>query len=231
MNARSGANSKRSGGDADGPGGASDSLSRVAYKAILKLIVDGALKPNQVIQEAKLAVDLGLSRTPVREAIGKLEGEGFVVRSGRTVMVQELTLTDYFEILHMRRLTECEAAGLAAAAGEAHKAELLALREEVELLDAASSVQDHWTVDAKIHHWIGQASGSRLLAQTISELRRRTLLFGLGRLPSRLMNGRTEHLALLDALIAGDAGEARAAMLRHLENMRAEVLRSLDPLP
>jgi DNA-binding GntR family transcriptional regulator len=205
-----------------------DSFARLAYQAVLKQIMDGELKPNQVVQEAKLAIDLGFSRTPVREAIGKLEGEGFVVRNGRTVTVQELTAADYFEILHMRRLIECEAAGLAAEPGRIDEAELRALRQEVESLDASAGVEEHWTLDGKIHNMIAQAAGSRLLAQTVADLRRRSLLFGLGRLPGRLRNGKTEHLALIDALLAGNAAEAREVMWGHLENMRAEVLRSLD---
>ena len=88
-------------------------MSRIACRALFGEILNGTLRPNEVIQEAKLAVDLGLSRTPIREAIGRLEGEGFVVRNGRTVLAQDLTLTAYLEIIHVRRLLECEVAGLA----------------------------------------------------------------------------------------------------------------------
>jgi DNA-binding GntR family transcriptional regulator len=207
-----------------------DSLSRLAYRAILKQIMDGELKPNHVVQEAKLATDLGFSRTPIREAIGRLEGEGYVVRKGRTVMVQELTISDYFEILHMRRLVECEAASLAAASGRINKAELVALRDQVETLANDAGVEDHWLLDCRLHDFIARASGSRLLAQTVTELRRRTLLFGLGRLPGRLTNGQAEHLALIDALLAGDPTVARDAMAKHLENMRSEVVRSFERL-
>lgn len=204
------------------------SLAQVAYQGILKQIMDGVLRPNQVVQEVKLAQDLGLSRTPVREAIGKLEGEGFVVRNGRQVMVQELTLSDYFEIVHMRRLVECEAAALAAESEYLTEADLNALRDEVQALDPQAGVEAHWTLDGKIHNLIAKASGSRLIAQTVADLRRRTLLFGLGRLPGRLNNGQAEHIAIIDALIERDAAKARAAMSQHLENMRSEVMRSLD---
>lgn len=212
----------------DRPSPEADSLSRLAYRAVLKQIMDGELKPNEVVQEAKLALDLGFSRTPVREAIGKLEGEGFVVRNGRTVTVQELTVADYFEILHMRRIIECEAAGLAAEPGRIDESKLRALRHDVETLEASAGVEEHWTLDGKIHSMIAEATGSRLLAQTVADLRRRSLLFGIGRRPGRLRNGQTEHLALIDAILAGDAAEAKAVMWRHLENMRTEVLRSLD---
>lgn len=204
-----------------------ESLSRLAYRAVLGQILDGTLRPKAVVHEGKLATNLGLSRTPMREAIGKLEGEGFLVRSGRTVMVQELTLPDYLEILHMRRLLECEAAGLAAEPGRVAEAELRALRHQVEITDDSAGAEAHWTLDNRIHDLVARASGSRLLAQTVSDLRRRSLLFGLDRLPDRLRNGRFEHLAILDAIIAGDRVEAAAAMRRHLDGTREEVLRGL----
>lgn len=201
-----------------------ESLAQRAYRAVLSKIMDGTLRAREVVQEGKLASDLGLSRTPVREAVGKLEGEGFLVRNGRVVMVQELTLTDYLEILHMRRLLECEAAALAAEAGRIAEADLRALRQQIESLDDAAGAEAHWNLDTKIHNMIAGASGSRILAQTVSDLRQRTLLFGLDRLPGRLRNGRVEHLAIVDAILAGDRTGAAAAMRQHLDNTRAEVL-------
>jgi DNA-binding FadR family transcriptional regulator len=128
----------------------------------------------------------------------------------------------------MRRLIECEAAGLAATSGRIPEAELRALRQEVEAIDPNAGVEGHWALDARIHSMIAEAAGSRLLGQTLADLRRRSVLFGLGRLPGRLSNGKAEHLAIIDAVLAGDQDEAKAAMWRHLENMRTEVLRSLE---
>lgn len=212
----------------EGSGERGPSLARVVYQAVLNQILDGTLSPKAVVHEGKLATMLGLSRTPVREAIGKLEGEGFLVRNGRTVMVQELTLADYLEILHMRRLIETEAAGLAAEQGRMSQAELLDLRARIDALDESAGAAAHWVLDTELHDTIARASGSRLLAQTVADLRRRTLLFGLDRLPGRLRNGRTEHLAIVDAIIAGDRAEASAAMRRHLDGTRDEVLRGLS---
>jgi DNA-binding GntR family transcriptional regulator len=212
----------------EGSGERGQSLARVVYQAVLNQILDGTLSPKSVVHEGKLATMLGLSRTPVREAIGKLEGEGFLVRNGRTVMVQELTLADYLEILHMRRLLEAEAAGLAAEQGRMSQADLLDLRARIDALDESAGAAAHWVLDTELHDTIARASGSRLLAQTVADLRRRTLLFGLDRLPGRLRNGRTEHLAIVDAIIAGDRAEASAAMRRHLDGTRDEVLRGLN---
>lgn len=203
------------------------SLAQQVYRAVLNQILDGTLSPKSVVHEGKLATMLGLSRTPVREAIGKLEGEGFLVRNGRTVMVQELTLSDYLEILHMRRLLECEAAGLAADQGRIAESELRRVRAEIEAIDESAGAEAHWLLDSTLHDLIARASGSRLLAQSVADLRQRTLLFGLDRLPGRLRNGRTEHLAIIDAILAGDRVEASAAMRRHLDSTRTEVLRGL----
>lgn len=203
------------------------SLALQVYHVVMKQILNGTLSPKSVVHEAKLASMLGLSRTPVREAIGKLEGEGFLVRNGRTVMVQELTLSDYLEILHMRRLLECEAASLAADNGRIPDSELRALRERIEATDDDAGAEAHWELDNALHDLVARGSGSRLLAKTVAGLRRRTLLFGRDRVPARLRNGRAEHLELVDALLAHDAERASAAMRRHLDSTRAEVLRGL----
>lgn len=203
------------------------SLAQQVYQAVLNQILNGSLMPKSVVHEGKLATVLGLSRTPVREAIGKLEGEGFLVRNGRTVMVQELTLSDYLEVLHMRRLLECEAVGIAADQGRLPEPELRELRAEIEQIDESAGAEAHWQIDSRLHDMIARASGSRLLAQTVTDLRRRTLLFGLDRLPGRLRNGKTEHLAIIDAILAGDRAAATAAMRRHLDSTRNEVLRGL----
>ncbi len=206
------------------------SLSRVAYDAVLRQILTGTLRGNDVVQEGKLAADLGLSRTPMREAIGKLEGEGFLVRNGRTLMVQELTLTDYLEIVHMRRCLESEAIAIAIdSVGEPDFTEdfLQGLRDEFEALPLDAGQEAYWMIDTRLHGAILRASHSKLLHNYVLSLRQRTLLFGSDRQQARLEVGRDEHLAIIDALLARDREAAVAAMRRHLDNIRDDALRSL----
>jgi DNA-binding GntR family transcriptional regulator len=214
-------------GNAATPTGAS--LATIAYEAVIEQIMSGQLRSNDVIQEGRLASDLGLSRTPLREAMGRLEGEGLIVRSGRTLMVQGLSLTDFLEILHLRRLLEGEAVALAVRNMSQEK--LQELRDAVEALDEATITPEaHWALDDDIHISIASASNSKLLAQTVADLRRKTRLFNLKKIPSRLYPGKAEHLRILDALIKRDRDEAVEAMREHLDNAKTAILKTLQHL-
>lgn len=202
------------------------SLVQLAYGAVLAQILEGTLRGNELISEGKLATELGLSRTPVREAIGRLEGEGLIVRNGRALAVQRLTLSDYLEIHHMRKLLETESISLAV--GRIALADLKCLRAMVEEMGEDVSALDHWVLDDRIHNTIALASGSRLLAQTIADLRRRTRLFDRSRLPDRFEPGRQEHLKILDTLIAKDRAAAIEAMRTHLDGAKGAIMSGID---
>ncbi len=90
------------------------SLSERAMLAIRRMIFSGDLPGGTIIQDRKLAEQLGLSRTPVREALGRLAGEGYLRRDGRLLTVQGVSVEDVMEILATRRALEGETARLAA---------------------------------------------------------------------------------------------------------------------
>ena len=199
----------------------------VAYEAILSGIVTHRFLGGQVLQEAKLAATLNLSRTPVREALGRLEGEGLLQRDGRVLTVRSVTIKDYLEVLHLRRLLETEAATLAAGNLEAEA--LLALRARVAALTDPKAITpaDHWQLDEDIHLTIARGSGNDHLVQLIIDLRRMTRLFNLKKVPGRFFPGRDEHLELIDALLAGDAPRAAEAMRSHIDNVKKGILEAL----
>ena len=91
---------------------------------------------------------------------------------------------------------------------------------------AESARQD----DRDFHAAIAEASGNPVLATTISDLRKRTAMFRLGRLPERVDQVCDEHLAILDALASGDGEAARTAMQSHIDNVRAHLLQRLTAL-
>lgn len=196
----------------------------IAYESILSGIVTHRYAGGQVLQEARLAATLNLSRTPVREALGRLEGEGLLLRDGRVLTVRSVTIKDYLEVLQLRRLLEGEAAMLAA--GQVAEEDLVRLRGAVEGLTDPRAVtpDEHWRLDDDIHLTIAQASGNEQLARLIVDLRRKTRLFNLKKIPSRFEPGRLEHLELLDALRDGDAPRAAVAMRTHIENVKKAIL-------
>ena len=204
-------------------------LSERAHKALMGMLLSGELAPNEVVTERQIALQLGISRTPLREAVRRLEGERLLERQ-RTgaLVVRALPIEEYMHILNVRRLVEGEAARLAAGrvpVAELEKlkdriAEALSLPEEVITPEFAASDRD-------LHALIAQASGNPVLQQVIEDLRTRTAMFRFGRLPSRRATVCAEHLAIIDALIAGDAQRAQQAMHDHVDQVRLTILARL----
>lgn len=200
------------------------------YERLRDMILAGELPTGSPLQEKRMADRLGVSRTPVREAIARLASDGLVSReAGQTPAVRRLGVDEFIEILHVRRLLEVDAAGRAAGRSDPR---LTALREHL-LAFADGPPPDpeaHTAADDELHNRLACMAGSRLLAEMIADLRRRTRIFDTGRVPERLRPGALEHVAIIDAVAAGDAEAAREAMRIHIDNVRASVLHHLERL-
>jgi DNA-binding GntR family transcriptional regulator len=212
----------------DGDGSA-PRLASVAYDQILDALVAGKLPGGSIIQERLLARLLNLSRTPVREAISRLEGEGLLQRvSPRVLMVNRVTVAEVLEILALRRLLEVEAVGLAA--GKMAHAEIDALSARVEALLAARTVtaEAYHLLDDHIHEGIARAAGNRTLLSIVLDLRRKTAMFDMRRVPERFRPSCEEHLEILAAIRAGDGAAAARAIALHIDNVRQSILHRLS---
>lgn len=203
-------------------------LGNLAYEAVLDLLVSGELHPGDPIQERALASKLGFSRTPLREALHRLEGERLLERgaNGR-LFVRQVTVQEILEALHVRRLLEPDAA--ARAAGQIPKAELARLRQRVEALLEHNEPgnPEHQVLDADLHGVICKYCDNEMLANIIAEVRRKTRMFSLKRLDRRLGPVCHEHLAMISALECGDAEEAAARTAEHIDNIRTSILEKL----
>jgi len=202
-----------------------------AYSAFLDLILMRKLTLGPVLQEVRLAAILRVSRTPLREALRRLEGEGLVGRNGgRSLIVRSISVRDYIEALHVRRLLETEAAYLAAGRIDCDLIAELCERVQAMMETGAPTPGDHCTLDDDIHGAIAEACGNDLLAANVQTLRRKTHLFNLKRMPNRFLPGCREHLVILDAIGQGDSQAAREAMAAHLDNVKASILKILTEL-
>lgn len=207
-------------------------LGQSAYAQLRGMILDGALPAGARLQEQALAEMLGVSRTPVREAIGRLAAEGLVVRpNGGAPVVHKISVGEVMEILHVRRLLECEAARQAATA-QPPVERFLTLRARVErfLHGERPSAEEHLAVDAELHDLIAATSGSGLLRELVATLKLRTRMFDKGSIPERFEPGCHEHLAIIDAILERDPARAESLMRAHLENARAAILGHLSRL-
>jgi len=201
------------------------SLADFAYGRILDRMLSGELKPGQVLQERRLAEVLGISRTPVREALGRLEAEQLVSRrQGRMLVVAELSVENYVSLLDMRRILEVEVSGRAT--GRITPEALLKVEVAIiALRDAAEvSTSEHWDVDDLVHNTIAEAAGNPMIVAAIRDLRRRTHLFNTARISHRRTPGAEEHLALIRAVAGDDPERSRDLMGAHLDHVRDAII-------
>ncbi len=205
-----------------GPG-----ATHAAHERLRGMVLSGSLPSGAVMQERKLSGDLGFSRTPIREAFQRLEGEGLLERRGRFLCVTSVSVPEVLEIFGVRQLLECEA--IRTACGRIPAETIRAIRARIENMANPATVSDdaHWAADDLLHLTIARESGNGLLLRMIGELRQKTRLFGLYRIPSRFEPGKHEHLAILDALATGDRDRAVALMRTHIANARQGILTAI----
>jgi len=201
-------------------------LSRKAYDTLLQMIINRELPTNTVLLERKLAELLNISRTPVRNALTRLENEGFIVRNGgRTPVVKEFSIQELVETLHVRRTLEGEAARLAA--GRISPAILDEITSQINVLlqQDIPDPNDDWAVDSRLHDAIAHYSGNRLLKDYIQSLRLKTRMFNLRQVPERFAIGHNEHLAIIAALRDNHPVEAQRLLMVHIDNVRESIIK------
>ena len=200
-----------------------------ARRALLDMIHSRKILPGEILEERGLAKTLGLSRTPLRAALNLLEGEGLLERlSNRALRVVEVTVEDYLEIIYLRKLLDSIAAEQAA--HQIHIPDLMKLKQRIEknLARKKPSLEEHLTIDFELHDMIAAATGNRLLRSIVNDLHRRARLGKVDRLLPRVLESGKEHLAIIDALLKHNSERARAAMLKHLESVKLNLINQLS---
>lgn len=201
-------------------GGHGINLSAMAYEAISEMIRKRRLRGGEIIIEARLADALGISRTPLREALQRLEGEGLVVKhANRSFVVRQVDLAEYLHSLKVREVLEAEAIAVAIGRVEPHL--LRAARRRIEDLAGLPNVHTdaHWQSDDEVHTLFAESCGNPVMARMIAELRVTTRLYEIARLSDRVGPDRIEHTAILDAFESGDPRRARKAVQAHIRSL------------
>jgi len=209
------------------PGKSKMSQAGRARSAILDLIVSGRISAGEPLQERRLAEWLDMSRTPIRDALSYLEAESVVERRGKMLIVRPISVQEIKEVFAVREMLESYAAGQAA--GRIDLGKIEALSQRIIRLGRTPDLQaeEHWEVDDEVHHLVSQGSGNTVLMRIVSDLRRRTRIFDLDRVPERLGPGCDEHLTILKALASGNAEAASMAMKVHIHNARQSIFDKL----
>ncbi|KQU91798.1 GntR family transcriptional regulator [Variovorax sp. Root318D1] len=205
----------------------SASLAEQAYASLRTLILDRKISAGSPLQEGRLADELRISRTPMREALVRLAGEGLLVRrDARSYAVRALGTKEYFDCMRAREIIECEA--IALAVDKITEAQLDELDADLKTLDAGVHDEvEHWHFDDRFHQLISSASGNVVLPRLVEELRVNARLFRLHSPLHRQRENHEEHGEIISALRARDPERARAAMRAHLRSLQEDVKRAL----
>ncbi|MDF2810161.1 MAG: transcriptional regulator [Microvirga sp.] len=203
-------------------------LALHAYEQILELILSGQVAGGTLVNERRLATLLNMSRTPVRDALLMLEGEGLLLRQGsRGLQIRQMRVEDFMDALQIRQLLEPEVARMAA--GRVPAEELRTLAAELQaIIDGGSADREVVRgVDERLHGLIADAASNTQLSAIIRTLRRQTQMFDLRSVPERRVDTCHEHLDIIEAIEKGDGARAAAAMERHLAAVRHSIIKRL----
>jgi DNA-binding GntR family transcriptional regulator len=187
-------------------------------------IVSGQMRPGRVYSAAALAQEVGVSATPVREAMLSLAQEGMVeVVRNKGFRVIELTDKDLDQITYIRRLIEVPTVARIASGPRHTDAEALsALAETIVAAAAEGDLTEYLRADREFHLGLLGLSGNEVLVRIVSDLRSRARLYGLRSLmeAGKLTGSAAEHAELLELVIAGNAEGARTLMDHHIGHVR-----------
>lgn len=212
--------------DTDGPQGQS------AYRRLLADIKSGQLLPGARLRETELAERLGISRTPVREAIRQLEADGLVTHQARQgATIRNLDYAEVIELYEMRSVLEGTASRLAARM--AQRVEVVELTELNDALAASEPGAAAQELNRQFHRTLLDAARNRFLVKTMSALQKTLLILGPTTLsdPTRPEAAAAEHAAVIRAIAAHDGDAAEAAMRAHVEaalNARIRAMRGRE---
>jgi DNA-binding GntR family transcriptional regulator len=199
------------------------SLKTQIYTTIKKRLLDQVYQDGQILTERKLSEELNVSRTPVREAMQRLQKEGWVryVRN-KGIIVKSLDASDLLHIFQIRLALEMLAVKLACPRINSDQIQLLRLSLEQQAGKREGVMPDYqkfMMYDTEFHNIIIDAAGNMMLRSIIEEMRdkiRRTGINSLYSRKSRIVEAVAEHTAVVDALEKRDADLACTAMQEHL---------------
>ncbi len=203
------------------------SLADCVFDKLENDILSGKYAYGEVLTEARLSEELGVSRTPIREAIRRLEQEHILLVTGKGLTVQGITREDIRDIMDIRVRVEGLAAFYAAQRMSAEDKEKLKNALELQEFYAAKEDSDHmqWQ-DHEFHETIYAGCGSLTLQNVLVPLHRKAQKYRRASVEkrSRAEASVREHRAIYEAIAAGNAQEAEQQMIRHIENARKSIL-------
>ena len=190
------------------------------YLVLKERLINCVYAPGSMLNEVRLAEELGVSRTPIREAIGKLEMDGYVkVVPKRGIYVTDVTLKDVFQIFQTR--IEIEPLALRLSIPHLNREELKLFREQFAREDL--DLPHAFRVDTAMHLFLIDHCGNNYIIQMMHRLfdDNTRVVIATGQDQVKIHRAREEHLEVLDALLSGKSADECAELMRqHLETCR-----------
>jgi len=196
-------------------------------------IVKGEIKPGEKLNEVLIASKLGISRSPVREAMRVLESENFIeTMPHKGPYVKPLTVKEIDEIYVVLKFLQVPAVQLAAMnMNDERKNELVFIIKELEEKSGTKDIEDLQSVSRRFHTFIINASENDLLIRINESLliqQERVRLWGVSTEPSDIAAIYKEHLLISKALLKKDSRKAEQLMAEHVEKARLRFLKAVS---
>ena len=202
---------------------------QAAYERLKNAVKLAGLQPGDLLSEGRIAKALGISRTPVREAIRRLAQEGLLqVIPGRAVAVAAPSIQDVLDALHIRELLEPELTRLAAEGLPKEALELL--QETTEKMEQAAQAGDRlaWSkADTVWHEILSKHCPNKLLGTLVFQARNRVvgIIFQDYYNALYLVQGTQEHRAIVEAILVSDSKTAEELMRNHIQEARRKMIK------
>ena len=207
-------------------------LRDVVFNTLRQAILTGELKPGERLMEIHLADRLGVSRTPIREAIRKLELEGLVVMIPRKgAQVAKITEKNLKDVLEVRRALDTLAVRLACKRmDETYKKQLREACDEFAKVVKCSNTKDITEADVRFHDIINQSTGNDRLIQLVNNLAEQMYRYRLEYIKDAAYHKRLvdEHEEIYNAIMEQDEERAAKAVVVHIDNQEASILEHLN---
>lgn len=205
-----------------------DLLSKKVYRILKKEIIKGSFEPGNKVLEGKIADQMGISRTPVREAIRVLAAEGFVILSpNQGVVVRSVSAENIREVLQIHSVLEGLAARLSCEV--INEEDLKELENCVNRMEKLANKKDSSTyseVDLKFHELIVNICRNKRLIQMRKNISDQAQRYRIGSLsiPRRLKESLKEHQKILEAFKTKDPKKADSTSQKHIQNALKNIL-------
>jgi DNA-binding GntR family transcriptional regulator len=199
-------------------------LREIVYEELKMQILKGQIVPGTRMMEVEMAEEMGVSRTPIREAIRKLEKEGLVtIEPRKGAYASQISTQDMVDILEVRQNMEGLAAYYAALRmTDEQKKRLSDINDSYNKAVVENNTPDMIKYDTAFHHLIVEGSGNKMLVHMIEQLQELVLRFRYLYYDDfkRAEKMPREHKVIYDAIVTGDTEKARKAADVHIDRLK-----------